>query len=437
MSRNRVVMRYWCVVALILGVYGIDVPLLGQTNVPPQPSPNESSRRRPGQSYQEAMRPLDIVRNSLDNWSDAELSALAAGMHEAKEACSQAEPEDYSGDDLYDLERLCALGQDWSATNLAAARYLAGGSEMHRAHSYAMSIDALIHIDDIAHAVKTARDMLHELPYDPVVAQSFWYLTTYLERSFDKQALELASEQQASLITALSKGGPLKDTHGEAAMSIGTLYEIGLHLAFLQRYAGKEHDAEYTIHQLKAALSGLTSIDSESQKIIDSGNTRYSLLGKHLPSVNVSRSFLSVAAKARFNRDLGSSTVLLMFPDSCGQCRRMLKTLNAFNANEAEARIHAYGLITETQPDAPSEPSREARLKDLEGTPTLIVPSASSDAFGAKDFPFAVVTDQSGRVQYIGVIPTNAFDRDSYMHHIVQRISNASSSTAKQPISEQ
>ncbi len=115
----------------------------------------------------------------------------------------------------------------------------------------------------------------------------------------------------------------------------------------------------------------------------------------------------------------------------------MLKTLSAFNSNEAEARIHAYGLMMETQPDAPSEPSREARLKDLEGTPTLIVPSATLDALGAKDFPFAVVTDQGGRVQYIGAIPTNAFDRDGYMHHIIQRISKASSSTkAEQPISK-
>ena len=77
----------------------------------------ESPTQTPGEIYKEAMHPLEVVRGSLDNWSDAELGALTVGMHKAKDACDAVKPDDYSGGDLYDLARLCALGQDWNAAN--------------------------------------------------------------------------------------------------------------------------------------------------------------------------------------------------------------------------------------------------------------------------------------------------------------------------------
>jgi len=107
----------------------------------------ELPRQTPGEIYKDAMHPLDVVRRSLDNWSDAELGALSAGMHKAKEACDAAKPEDFSGDDLYDLARLCALGQDWSGANAAALGYIASHQEAHRAQAYALSVNALVHID--------------------------------------------------------------------------------------------------------------------------------------------------------------------------------------------------------------------------------------------------------------------------------------------------
>ena len=44
----------------------------------------------PGEIYKAAMRPLDIVRSSLDNWSDAEVGALAVGIQKAHDACEAA-----------------------------------------------------------------------------------------------------------------------------------------------------------------------------------------------------------------------------------------------------------------------------------------------------------------------------------------------------------
>jgi len=48
------------------------------------PGPGGMEAARPGEVYRQAMKPLDLVRSSLDNWSDAELGALASGMRTAR-----------------------------------------------------------------------------------------------------------------------------------------------------------------------------------------------------------------------------------------------------------------------------------------------------------------------------------------------------------------
>ncbi len=67
----------------------------------------------PGALYKQALHPLDVVRSSMNNWSDSETAAFLVGVRMARDACGQASPENYSGGDLYDLARLCSLGQDW------------------------------------------------------------------------------------------------------------------------------------------------------------------------------------------------------------------------------------------------------------------------------------------------------------------------------------
>src|SRR2546429_868738 len=64
-------------------------------------TPAAQPTERPGDVYKELMQPLDQVRSSLDNWSPAELAALAAGIKRAQEYCGQVAPASVQGDDLY------------------------------------------------------------------------------------------------------------------------------------------------------------------------------------------------------------------------------------------------------------------------------------------------------------------------------------------------
>ena len=70
-------------------------PPTDQTPASPQtPVP---AREAPGAIYKDAMHPLDVVRASLGNWSEAELAALAVGMQRAREACDASSLYLYPG----------------------------------------------------------------------------------------------------------------------------------------------------------------------------------------------------------------------------------------------------------------------------------------------------------------------------------------------------
>jgi hypothetical protein len=412
----------------------LSMPLPAQTPAPAGtgalPDPNAPAAELPGAIYKEAMHPLDMVRMSLDNWSDAELGALGVGMHKAKEACDAANPDNYSGDDLYDLARLCSFGQDWNAANTAALDYVRGGLEPHRAQAYALSMNALVHINAIDLAIGTAREMLRKLPYDAEVAYAIRYMKDTLEQSADPEALKLAEQEHVAIVQALAAGVPLKAAHGDAVIGLGPLYDSAMDLAFLQRYAG-DAAAAATAVEIDASLPKAAVLTPEDKQRIDSVRTQYGLLGAQLPSIAATRSLLSATAKAQVNPDFGAATVLVLFPDWCVQCRNMMKTLTAFVVANRDVPIHAYGLMFHDESVTGAEPLPEAKLKELQGTATLLVPAETTATFRALDFPLGIVTDKAGLVRFIGVLPSDSFNGDGYIEKVLTRMAAKTAASHK------
>jgi thiol-disulfide isomerase/thioredoxin len=368
------------------------------------------------------MRPLDVVRSSLDNWSDAELGALRVGMRKAKEVCDQVKPETYSGDDLYDLARLCSFGQDWNAANTAALDYAAGGAEPHRAQAYALSMNALVHINAVDLALQTAREMLRKLPYDAEVAYAVRYMKDDLEQAGNPAALTLAEEEHPAIVQALVPGVSLKAAHGDAVIAVGALDESAMELAFLERYSGDDAAAANTVADVEDALQNAAGLTPEDRQRIDGIATQYRLLGARLPAIEVSRSLMSPTAKAQINSNFGAATVLVLFPDWCVQCRKMIRTLTAFAAVNGEAPIHAYGLMFPDEAITGEQQSHEEDVKELQGTPTLVVAPGVARNFGTLDYPMALVIDRTGLIRFIGVIPGDAFNGDGYIERVITRM---------------
>jgi hypothetical protein len=438
-----VLSRHLALAGIVLAASGIPCSLLGQTTPPtpaaaqtpasPSALPEQSGTivEPPGAIYKDAMRPLDVVRGSLENWSDAELGALAVSMHKAKEACDDAKPESYSGDDLYDLARLCSFGQDWNAANTAALDYVASGLDGHRAQAYALSINALVHLNGANLATQTAQEMLRKLPYDAEVAYAVRYMKDNLEQAGNPAALTLAFQEHAAIVQALEAAIPLKAAHGDAVIGVGALYESAMELAFLQRYAGDDVAAASTAAEVEGALQKTAPLSTEDRQRVDGVTTQYGLLGVHLPAIEVSQSLQSPTAKARINPDFGAATVLVLFPDWCVQCRKMMRTLTSFGAANGDVPIHAYGLMFPDQSVAGEHPSQEENFKELQGTATLVVSAATAHIFGALDYPLGIVIDKAGLIRYIGVIPGDAFNGDGYIEKVIMRMTGKSGGAAK------
>ena len=385
--------------------------------VPPAQTPSEI--------YKAAMHPLDVVRSSLDNWSEAELGALSVGIQKAHDACEARKPGDFFGDDLYDLARLCALGQDWDHANAAALAYVANKLDPHRAQAYALSVNALVHMNAIDLATETTREMLRVLPYDAEVAYAVRYMKDDLEQASNPEALKLASEEHAAIVGALSQRVPLRSANGDAVMSVGALYDSAMELAFWQRYAGDVAGASATVADVDQALPADVALSADDAARIAAIRLRYGLLGERLPEVKPERTLASSSAKPQIAMGGGSFTVLVLFPDWCGGCRKMMKPLTEFAKVNKETPIRAYGLVFEDDSVIPLQAAHEEMLKQMRGTSTLVVPASTTQTLGANDYPLGIIIDRQGKVRFIGLLPGDAFKGDGYVEKMIVRIAAA------------
>lgn len=424
--------RVLCVYAILLGgavwmsgqqPSSLQLPDQNSTATPAAaPDAATVPAQTPGEIFKAAIHPLEVIRSSLDNWSDAELGALSVGVHMAHDACEAANPETYTGDDLYDLARLCALGQDWNGTNVAAQSYLTRKFEGHEAQIYALIVSALVHMGAMDLAVETTREMLWRLPYDAEVAYAVRYMKDALEQASNPAALKLASEEHEAIVAAIAQKVALKSAHGDAVMSLGALYESAMELAFWQRYAGEDATAAATVADLDQALQPNAAMTAEDTMRIVAARKRYGLLGTRLPEVKTVRALQSTTAKAQVTAGDGVITVLVLFPDWCGGCRKMMKTLTAFAQANKETPIHAYGMVFEDASVIPVQAAHDELLKELKGTPTLVVPATTAQTFGAEDYPLGIVLDGAGRIRFIGALPGDAFNGGGYIEKTVVRV---------------
>jgi thiol-disulfide isomerase/thioredoxin len=417
----------------------------------PQPAP---AALTPGETYKQAMRPLDVVRGEIGNWSDSELQALAVGVKMAREACDNAKPDDYKGDDLYDLARLCALGQDWNQANTVSQDYIAALDNTHRAQAFAISVSAMVHIHDIDTAIATARTMLRSLTYDAEVAYSIRSLKDYLEQSGNPAALMLAQLEHPAIVDALNLGTPLKAEHSEAVMGVGALFESGMELALFERYAGDDKSSGATVSDLEDAIGtkaqiGGAQISGADWLEISRVRAQYNLIGWRLPQIDIQHSLETKAAKvpqppgaSHAQRtpalkqtsgsvptingpDFGEATVLVLFPEWCAQCRAMMKTVTEFATLNAETPIHAWGLMYADASQSADDSAAVTSAKELEGTNTLVVSAVTAARFAPNDFPTAIVVDRSGVVRFIGPIPADSFNGNGYIERIIIRMATA------------
>ncbi len=129
-----------------------------QSAVAPQVSPEAA--------YEQSLHPLDVVRKSMDNWSDSELAAFSVGVKIAGEACRERTPEQFIGDDLIAYARLCSLAQNWPVMGAAAARYIdsTDAAKPQLATAYGYKLESALRAQDEPQILAVERAMLAAVP---------------------------------------------------------------------------------------------------------------------------------------------------------------------------------------------------------------------------------------------------------------------------------
>ena len=260
----------------------------GQTPTPTAPQAS------PRAAYDDAMRPLQITRNSIGNWSETETAALGVTIEHAAAECAARDPKTFAGEDLVDLMRLCALGQAWPATVKSANLYIAAKdiAKPRLSQAYAALIDALLHLHDEHDAFTASQAILTAVPYDTLTAEVIDEAIAYMQFTFTDDAITLATARQPLLLARLqaltspqpasaSVGVALQSAATDPPQSIHELYADGLSYAELQQL--DKQPADTTVAALDAALP--TTLAPDDALPIAALRRRYAMLGQPLPKI--------------------------------------------------------------------------------------------------------------------------------------------------------
>jgi hypothetical protein len=209
---------------------------------------------------------------------------------------------------------------------------------------------------------------------------------------------------------------------------IGTaaLYDECLELAYLEQYAGRQNKAQQARTALDAVLAKVPTEKIDNPAEVERAKTQYALLGQKLPPIQIFRYAAPGYPRPRINPDDGSATVLLLFPEWCAQCRRMMQPLNEFLTRNNVSDIHTYGLLAVDADQTATDPFKSDSFKDLLHTPTLTTSSDTLRTFGAVSFPFVVITDGTGRIRFLGTVALSAFDAGGFVEQVIDKNVNGS-----------
>jgi hypothetical protein len=402
---------------------------------PPQLSPKAA--------YDEAMHPLEVTRHSVANWSEIEQAALAVTMDKAHTACGERDPESYSGADLIQLARLCALGQSFPAAVAATTRYIGSSdAKPELTSAYSIQTDAYLRMKDEPDALASAEKMLDAVPYDTLVAETVGEAISFMEFVYTPDALALAVKREPMLLASL-RSLAASQTPAAAATAPAypgaeppqpahELYVDGISLAVLQQLM-KTPAAETaaTVAALDAALP--TTLAPDDNIPIAVTRRRYALLGKPLPDIAhpahpanpkkpVALQTLDLPNRLPQLPAVNAITGLLLFPDWCAQCIRMALKLPQSVFTVAGHEAYLYGLLAPTVEQTPPLPAPTAKPQTaapvtpadasnlLRMTPTLVVDPSLLDQFAATDVPYLILTDAQGIVRVLQPVGDDALE---------------------------
>ncbi len=245
----------------------------------PNPTTPPEPQLSPQAAYDQATRPLDIVRRSPQNWSEIELNALKAARNQAADACTARDPEQLEGDDLLALCHLCAFGQKWPPVFAAASKYLdpfrpkspdaPPKTLANLSIAFDWKIQGALNLDEPFLALQAAQTMLRTVPWDEYSSEATNSTVRYLRYLHSEEALALLVQRQPAILALIKEranppaADPAATPPAHPPLPLYALYSDALALPTMQQFVNQIKPAADSYADLEAALpSSLSSEDA-------------------------------------------------------------------------------------------------------------------------------------------------------------------------------
>ena len=421
------------------------VPLLSQqTNAPsplppgapPVPLPTNPEATlampaTPSAAYQFAMQPVEVVRRSSDNMSDAERYSWTVAVARAAEGCEKSNATDFKSEELYSLAQLCALGEKYPEAITAIKQYLSGADVPQKPElARALWARTALQMADGRQSLRVTEQLIDMYPYDAIVHSVSQDVSMALAGPDEGSAIALAMRRFPALLDAIGTGKPLASPDHDFEVPTAVLFSDALKLAAIYKHRGDTEDADSILQQIAKRLQDVGSQVSQSQHHqIDLAVKHYLMLGQPAPAIQYSRRIPKTQKRVDATLPTKGKTIVLLFYTSwCAQCYKRMtdmpklaKTYNGKVAAYAVTTPEIFGVKT-IRPELIEKSNTAAFKEEIAGVAMLVASDDVRRALQVEDYPMLVIIGPDGTIRYLDELPRDRFAPRGYIDRMLRRL---------------
>lgn len=431
----------------------LPISMGAQTPAPPTPKPATESRiekpldetpvaklpaEAPADAYLRAMQPVEIVRRSPNNITDAEMAAWGVAVVTAAHDCAARKLEENTGEDLFHFARLCQLGQQYEDAWVAARQYIKSGNTQSAESARGLILRSSLSAGNLLRAEQAAYDLLHNHPYDGTVHTLVQEAIMALAASAaGENAMRLLEERQNSLLAALRAGGGLALHEGSYRVPQSALVRDALTAVYLYRAEnnprmdGKSRTLLASVRQVVA--DSATTVSPMERDAMQAALRRADLLGADASQITVQAvpATKPVRPLPKIQYD-NSITVLAFYAPWSPQRGPMFDLLSNLARDYKIFPVQFYAVTTPhvATGDTASDPSEVLSLamqqfeKKPNPVPVMVAADSTNADFALDDWPMFAVIDGKGKIRFLDTLQGSEYKNGGRMHRLVAALAS-------------
>jgi hypothetical protein len=418
-------------------------PQIPATPIPPSQAPSATPAATtpplsPTEAYLYAMQPFTNARSAPDDLTDSDKWALGIGIARAKEQCELPSKDQFEGEDLLAMGKLCVFGQDYEPARHRLIVYTGLPNPKALEVGELLLARAFVGLGSIDSAEGEMETLLTSFPYDASIHLGIDMVIDAAAASDSTDDLavipRLNEQQLPHILDALAHGASL--TGNGDSVDAAMLVRDALRCADALRRNYKPDEADKIVAQVTAAAAAEPIVSSAAYPVIQESLIRYKLYAQPSPvrTLHATEFPLNAAprnrvvplydpnpAAHRIVRGSGSHTIIRMTDD-----RTLVLVFSLAGPASSPAIQQIFAVLTHDhvlpglkvvavtswaanigveKPDPTVLATIRAFRTGLPPTlPVLLIPDSELKPFAIDMWPAAILIDGKGRILWLNTL---------------------------------